>query len=147
MKRALRAAMPLLVVAAIMVLTGCGTPATAPASPRMGGAAMPSVTSVLLPAGADVELAPASFVQTSVTVQAGQVVRFVDPAATGGPHLLCLGHNQQCDRNTKGPAALMGAGIRFRPGDAPTDVVFDTLGTYEITCLLHPIMNLTVTVR
>lgn len=132
-----------------LLLAGCGgSPSAASASPTPSATPVPVSTSTgrSAPAGTEVDFAPASFVQTSVTIHAGQAVHFVDSMQNGGPHLLCLGHDQVCDPHAVGPDMLKLPGIRFKPGDPPTDVVFPTSGTYQITCLLHPLMNLAVTV-
>jgi plastocyanin len=99
------------------------------------------------PAASTIELAAASFVQTTATINAGQALQFDDPASTGGPHMLCLGQNQVCDASATGPTALQGGGFRIMAGSPTIAVVFATPGTYDITCSLHPLMNLVVTVR
>ncbi len=87
-----------------------------------------------------------NFVQHSVTVKAGQAVEFDDPAATGGVHVICLGNNMTCDNSATGPSALQNGGFTINPGEKK-DVVFDKAGTYQVTCSVHPDMNVTVTVQ
>lgn len=94
----------------------------------------------------EVDFGPSSFTQTSVTIQAGQAVHFVDSASSGGTHNLCIGSSGQCDTSGKGPAALHNPGMMISPGDTK-DVTFDTAGTFTVTCTIHPSMLLTVTVQ
>jgi plastocyanin len=143
---------PLLLALLLTLATAaCGAPVapTASVAPTTSGAptatAVPSTPSAVV--GAQVQLAGASFVADTAALAAGQAVRFVDPASTGGPHMLCLGHNQICDTSATGPSMLQGAGFRIQAGDPPRIVVFSTAGVYHITCSLHPLMNLTVTVH
>ena len=97
--------------------------------------------------GNTVEMAAVSFVQSSITVKAGDTVKFVDPSSTGAYHVLCYGHNQACVSNANGPAELNASGgIVFNGGDTK-GYVFATAGTYEVTCTVHPSMNVTITVQ
>lgn len=96
--------------------------------------------------GNEVDFGPTNFVQTSVTITAGQAVHFVDPQSSGGAHNICVGTSGQCDTSGKGPSALQKPGMMLSPGDTK-DVTFDTAGTYTITCTFHPSMLLTVTVQ
>ena len=131
-------------------LSACGAGGSASAT-SAGHASAPTATAQMAPAhvavGADALLGAASFTQDALTIHAGQAVRFVDPAGTGGPHMLCLGRDQICDPQAHGPGALHNPGFRIVAGAAPVLVVFDTPGVYAITCTFHPLMNMTVTVR
>jgi plastocyanin len=109
-----------------LVLTGCGG----------GGGG----------ASNELDLGSVNFVQTSITLSAGQQLHIVDPQDTGGTHNLCIGQNGTCDANPAGPSELHGPGMMISPG-ATKDVTFATAGTYHITCTIHPSMNLTVTVQ
>ncbi len=83
---------------------------------------------------------------TSVTIKAGQSVNFVDPSSTGGTHILATGTNGNYASETGAPATLnVASGLTFNPGDTKA-IVFSTAGTYHITCIIHPTMNVTVTV-
>lgn len=131
MSRTLRL-MVLLGALAALALAGCGGAASG------GGGGGGS--------GNEVDFGPTNFVQTSVTIQAGQAVHFVDSQSSGGTHNLCIGSNGQCDSSGKGPAALHNPGMMLTPGDTK-DVTFDTAGTFTVTCTIHPGMLLTVTVQ
>jgi plastocyanin len=92
-----------------------------------------------------VMLGPSSFVQTSMHVLVTHSVQIVDPAGTGGTHMLCWGKDGQCAANPRCPAQLRGPGMTMRPGDAVV-LTFDSVGDYTMTCTLHPSMNLTISV-
>src|SRR5690242_2400296 len=95
----------------------------------------------------EVSMAGSDFSVTSVTIKAGQSVRFTDPAGVGATHIVCLGNEGSCDSAAQGPQALEGSGFTINAGDPPKDITFATAGTYKITCSVHPSMNLTVTVQ
>ncbi len=94
----------------------------------------------------ELDLGPANFVQTSITLSAGQALHIVDPQDTGGTHNLCIGQNGTCDTNATGPSELHAPGMMIGPGTTK-DITFATAGTYHITCTIHVNMNLTVTVQ
>lgn len=118
-----------------LVTIGCLVAALALAGCGGGGAA----------SGAVVNMGVATFQQSGVTVKAGQSVRFVDPT-TGGVHIICVGQGAQCVPQASAPAALNTAqGMQFNQGDTH-DIVFPTAGTYTIVCIIHPGMQVVVTV-
>jgi plastocyanin len=93
----------------------------------------------------EVDMGVATFEQASATVKAGSAVHFVDPV-TGGTHIICTGQGVKCVAAAGAPAALTASdGMTFNPGDK-RDVVFPTAGTYTIVCIIHPGMQVTVTV-
>jgi plastocyanin len=93
----------------------------------------------------EVDLTPHGFSQTSITIQAGDTVHFVNPS-TGVTQMLCLGEDKICSRYAFDPPALKGPGLRIAPGQA-ADVVFTLEGTYNVTSTTMPGMNLTITVE
>ena len=96
----------------------------------------------------EVDMGVAAFKQSTISIKAGQSVHFVDPANGGGTHLLCVGKNTECVPQQGAPAALsMKDGLAFNPGDPPKDIVFSTPGTYVVVCIIHPDMEVTVSVR
>ena len=133
--------LPVIAVAALaMLFVGCGK------SPGVGQATPTASSGGGGTAGA-VSMGPTTFVQTSVTAQVGKPVQFADPQGTGGFHILCLGHNQTCKSNPDGPAELnTPAGVTFNQGDTKS-FTFTKAGTYEVTCTVHPNMNVTITVQ
>jgi plastocyanin len=93
----------------------------------------------------EVDMGVAAFQQTSVTIKAGQAVHFVDPVS-GGTHLICVGQGVQCIPQDGAPAELnTKEGMTFNTGDS-RDIVFSTAGTYTVVCIIHPGMQVTVTV-
>lgn len=97
--------------------------------------------------GSVVDMAATTFVQSSVSVKAGQAVTFKDPQGTGGYHILCLGKDQTCKSDAQGPSELnASSGITFQAGDPDKSIVFPNAGTFTVTCTIHPNMNVTVTV-
>ncbi len=132
-------------IAILFVLAGCGVGASAGLGAGgnggggNGGGGVPSN---------EVDMGLVNFVQKSVTIKAGQQVKFVDPAADGAFHTLCFGNDQVCMPNANGPAALNAAGgIPVNAGDPPMVFTFTKPGKYEVTCTVHVMMNVFVTVQ
>jgi len=93
----------------------------------------------------EVDMGVAAFEQSSVTIKAGQAVHFVDPN-TGGVHIICVGQGTECVPQTGAPAELNTAqGLQVQAGDT-RDIVFPTAGTYTVVCIIHPGMQVVVTV-
>lgn len=94
----------------------------------------------------DVTMSQMAFDHNHLTISAGTAVKFID-AQGAAPHILCIGANATCDKSTNGPHELSGGNsLKVDPGETKT-VTFDTPGAYAITCTLHPMMNLTITVQ
>jgi plastocyanin len=83
--------------------------------------------------GETVSLAGGQFSPTSLTVAAGTTVTFTD---TGG-HTVTEGSNGTADEDP----------IVDETGGEDIEVTFDEPGTYNLTCKIHPNMNMTVTVE
>ena len=114
----------LLAIMAIL-LAACGgdTDSTPTAADGDGGAS----------AGETVSLAGNQFSPSTLTVAAGTTVTFTDTAT----HTVTEG--------TDGVA--VDDPIVDEQGGADIEVTFDEPGTYNITCTIHPEMNMTVTVE
>jgi plastocyanin len=113
--------MALLLLPLVLALAGCGSTAH------------------------EVDMGVASFQQSSMTINAGQAIHFVDPNS-GGTHILCVGQNLHCIPQTGAPAALDTLqGLTFQTGDV-RDIVFPTAGTYNVICTIHPDMQVVITV-
>jgi plastocyanin len=96
----------------------------------------------------EVDMGVAAFRQSSITIDVGQSVQFVDPANGGGVHVLCIGKNLECISQAGAPALLNVAnGVQVSPGDPPIVVTFASRGTYVIVCTIHPGMAVTINVR
>ncbi|MGO8948196.1 MAG: plastocyanin/azurin family copper-binding protein [Ktedonobacterales bacterium] len=133
MKKRAIALAPLLVVG-LLVLAACGT------SSSTGGSSGTTSTS----SSNTVTLGQTNFDQSSITIQAGTALTFDD--TNGAFHQICLGHDQQCNSTATGPKDLQNGGFSISIGQKHS-VTFDTPGTYQITCSIHPNMNLTVIVQ
>ena len=121
----------ILLVAVGIALLGCGKP--------FGG------QSVSVP-DTTVQMNTDNFVQATRTIKAGQTLLFSDTVGGGNTHVICLGHDMQCDAQAQGPSVLMSPGFTIMAGGTKS-ITFPTAGTYQITCTLHPDMNLTITVQ
>jgi len=96
----------------------------------------------------EVDMGVAEFLQSSITITAGQSVQFVDPANGGGVHVLCIGKDSTCLPQAGAPSALnVTHGVQMMPGDPPLTATFPTRGTYEVVCTIHPGMAVTVKVQ
>lgn len=92
-----------------------------------------------------VDMGVAAFQQSSVSIKAGQAVHFVDPAS-GGTHVICVGEGVKCIPQNGAPSELNTVdGMTFNTGDS-RDIVFPSAGTYNVVCIIHPGMEVTITV-
>jgi plastocyanin len=121
----------LLAVGIALLGSGCG---------KASGVRSPSVPDTT------VQLNASNFVQTTRAIKVGQTLLFSDTVDGGGTHVICLGQDMQCDSQAQGPSALMSPGFTINGGTTKS-ITFLTAGTYQITCTLHPEMNLTVIVQ
>lgn len=127
-----------LAMVAFLILAGCG--ATNNAQGAQGGGNATGTATITMDA---VNFQPNN---GKVTVKAGQAVTFSDPAATGGLHILVVGTNGTLKPAPGAPATLSApAGLTINAGDTKP-VTFATVGTYMITCTIHPYMEVTVVV-
>jgi plastocyanin len=94
----------------------------------------------------EVDMTASNFATSAITWRENQPLKFVNPA-TGALHQLCFGHDQVCKPNPDGPAELnASSGVMFSPGDTKT-YTFTKPGTYEVTCIIHPSMNVIITIQ
>jgi len=87
----------------------------------------------------------ASFVQSSVTINKGDMLKLVDDAAV--EHII---KNGTWNGNTPQPKTESGAptvDVTFNGNDSSTIGPFNTSGTFQLYCTIHPGMNLTVIVQ
>jgi plastocyanin len=125
---------PALLLVIALLLFGCGkVPGVHTGTPA------PSVPQTT------VQMATTTFVQSTRSIKVGQTLTFSDTVDGGGLHIICLGKDLICDKTATGPAVLMDPGFTIMPNTTKA-VVFPTAGTYQITCSVHPNMNLVVTV-
>src|SRR5258708_16744654 len=111
-----------LVVTATLVGAGCGASTTGSSS----GAA------------ATITMEGSSFSgATSVTIKAGQAVKF-DDSNSGGTHILVTGSHGAFTAASGAPSEFASSnGLSFQSGDVKT-VTFPTAGTFNLPCLIHP---------
>ncbi len=122
------------VALAALIIVGCGK------IPQTGGTS--SSTCVTQQ---KVDMASTTFVESCVNAQANVPFTFNDPASSGGVHIICVGHNQACKADANAPKDLQGTGFQIVQGQTKV-VTFTKPGTYDITCTVHPNMNVTVIV-
>ncbi len=96
----------------------------------------------------EVHMGPSTFVNTTATVAAGGVIKFIDDS-TGATHILVVGSNGVYQPATGAPTQLVKTaaygGLMINQGQE-IDVTFPTAGTYTITCTIHASMLATITV-
>jgi plastocyanin len=116
-----------LLAALILVLAACagGTASSAPAGDGDGGGDT---------TGETVSLSGGAFSPSSLTIPAGTTVTFTD---TSG-HTVTEGTDGE---------AVDDPIVDEDGGSEPIEVTFDEAGTFDITCKIHPSMNMTITVE
>ena len=92
----------------------------------------------------EVDLMTNGFVPQQLEITEGETIHFVNHSSSI-TQVLCLGTDKRCDPNAVLPRGLKSPGIRIAP-DQAKDVVFDFYGTFHVTSIVVPGMNLTVTV-
>lgn len=108
-----------------LLLAACsGTPESTPAGDGDGDGAG---------SGQTVSLAGSVFSPTTLNIAAGDTVTFTDTAG----HTVTEGENGTAVEDP----------IVDEGGGADVMVTFDEPGTYNITCTIHPAMNMTITVE
>ncbi len=124
MQRPRRTTLATLLVTMTILLAACGggTESTPTAEGGGDGAT-----------GETVSLAGGQFSPTTLTIAAGTTVTFTDTA------------NHTVTEGTDGVA--VDDPIVDEQGGADIPVTFDEPGTYNITCTIHPVMNMTITVE
>ncbi len=86
------------------------------------------------------------FTTNSLTVKAGTAVQFVDGSG-GATHFLTTGNNGAHADEAGAPSELTPAnGMEIDAGQTKS-ITFATVGTYHITCTIHPTMNATIVVQ
>jgi plastocyanin len=120
-----------------ILLAACGEAAESTPADDGGGEPTASPTAEADGDGGEtgntVSLAGNQFSPSTLTISAGDTVTFTDTAT----HTVTEG--------TDGTAAE--DPIVDETGGADIEVVFDEAGTYNITCKIHPDMNMTITVE
>ncbi|MHB8597085.1 MAG: cupredoxin domain-containing protein [Ktedonobacteraceae bacterium] len=94
-----------------------------------------------------VRLEGQSFATSSITISKGSTITFLDDPNNGALHILVIGQNGQQVSEQGAPDFGGVAGQRVDIGDTWTTPPWNTTGTYHVACTVHPLMNLTVTVK
>jgi plastocyanin len=97
------------------------------------------------PKGPEVHMAGASFLVSSITIKKGDMLTLVDDAAA--QHII---KNGTWDGNTPKSGTESGApnvDVTLNGNDSATIGPFNTAGTFQLYCTIHPGMNLTVNVQ
>ena len=135
MHRSRPATLATLLVALMLTLAACGGGAasSAPADDGGGAAASAPADDGGGDAGETVSLSGGAFSPSTLTIPAGTTVTFTD--TTG--HTVTEGSDGQAVDDP----------IVDESGGADVVVTFDEAGTFNITCTIHPAMNMTITVE
>jgi plastocyanin len=90
-------------------------------------------------------MANAAFTNPTATIKAGEKIKFFnDSDAT---HILVVGTNGAWTAMTGAPTDLNNSSGKTISPHSELDIVFDTAGTYTVTCTIHPAMLVTITVN
>jgi plastocyanin len=122
---------PLAILVLVLLLAACSNNAASSAPAADGGGAATDDGSS--GGGETVSLAGFAFSPSELTIPAGTTVTFTDTA------------NHTVTEGTDGEA--VDVPIVDEDGGSDIEVTFDEPGTYNITCKIHPDMNMTITVE
>lgn len=95
--------------------------------------------------GPEVHMGGSNFIQSTITVKKGEMLNFVDDAAS--PHVIV---NGSWVNGTAKPSTEAGAPaikLNFTGQGAQQAGPFNTAGTFHVYCTIHPGMNLAITVQ
>ena len=143
MTRLRTAILPGVLVASVMLAASGGqsaTPSASEPSATQSAAASEPAASESQPAASEsaevrVRIRNSSYDPTELTIPAGTEVTFLN--ADGFTHTVTEGTDGQPVDDP----------IVDEQGGSDIDVTFDEPGTYNITCKIHPSMNMTITVE
>ena len=124
---------PLAILFLALLLAACSGSAASSAPAAAGGDAGGGASDGGSAPGETVSLAGFAFSPSELTISAGTTVTFTDTA------------NHTVTEGTDGEA--VDDPIVDEDGGSDVEVTFDEPGTYNITCKIHPDMNMTVTVE
>jgi plastocyanin len=122
---------PLAILVLVLLLAACSNHAASSAPAADGGGAATDDGSS--GGGETVSLAGFAFSPSELSIPAGTTVTFTDTA------------NHTVTEGTDGEA--VDDPIVDEDGGSDIEVTFDEPGTYNITCKIHPDMNMTITVE
>lgn len=97
------------------------------------------------PAGPEAHMSGASFVQSSVTLKKGDMLTLVDDVPV--QHIIKNGTWKGNIPQTNVESGAPTVNVTLNGNDSATIGPFNTSGTFQLYCTIHPGMNLTVTVQ
>lgn len=92
----------------------------------------------------EVHMGTSTFTQPKASIKAGQKVKFIDDP--GAAHVLVIGSGGGWVADPNAPAQLNNNDGMAIGSQQEIDVTFPTAGTFNVTCKVHPAMQLVVTV-
>lgn len=129
-----------------MLLAACGQSGQSGASVSPTATTPPIPTSTPTPAGPTITMINYSWSPTTLAIKAGQAVTFTFSNQWTETHIDVTGKNGQYIAEPGAPPEFNSpTGTTFNPGDTKS-IVFANAGTFDITCTLHPPMQLTIKV-
>ncbi|HLJ32976.1 MAG TPA: hypothetical protein VKU38_04965 [Ktedonobacteraceae bacterium] len=94
-----------------------------------------------------VKLVAGTFATSSISISKGSTITFLDDPNNGALHILVIGQNGQQESEQGAPDFGGLSGERIDVGNTWTTPPWNTAGTFHVACTVHPLMNLTVTVK
>jgi len=104
-----------------------------------------SIRDTALPNGPTVHMGNANFLQNSITISKGQSIVLIDDVAV--EHIITNGTWQNGVAHAAKESGAPAYNQTFNGDDSAVLGPFNTSGTFEYYCTLHPGMNLTVKVQ
>lgn len=104
-------------------------------------------TASAVPTGPNVvKMVNTGFSPTQISIHKGERITFAEDADHQALHILILGDHLQAKNEPGAPDFGGLAGIRIDVGNFWTSPPWNTVGTFQVACSIHPLMNLTVIV-
>lgn len=104
-----------------------------------------SIHDTAVQSGPSVHMGNANFLQTSITISKGQSVALIDDVTV--EHIITNGTWQNGVAKVGKESGAPAYNKTFNGNDSDTLGPFNTSGTFEYYCTIHPGMNLTVVVQ
>ena len=98
-----------------------------------------------VPQGPSAHMAGASFLVSSVNVKKGEMLNLVNDSSA--EHIIKNGTWNGNTPQTKSEAGAPTVNVTLNGNDSATVGPFNTAGSYQLLCTIHPGMNLTVNVQ
>lgn len=92
----------------------------------------------------EVHMGTSTFIQKTATIKAGQKLKFIDEPSAG--HVLVVGNGGAWIADPNAPTQLNNNDGMTIGSAQEIDVTFPNAGTFNVTCKVHPAMQMVVTV-